>query len=500
LFFDRSLPTGLRIFVVCVCFAITGMYAVTTWHARDVAVDSARRESANLAESLTQQASDTVEIAEGALAEIVGRSEMEGISPEARVLLTEDMAQAVVAMPRLHMLLIVDEHGHLLLDATSSASREDLNFSDSEFFKYHRAVPSRGVFVSGPILSKTDNTWVMAVTRRIDHSDGRFAGVVVAQIALDYFAQTYAGMDIGASGVILLVRENGTILARQPAQQAFVGRTLTNSRLFSAPLRDASSGIYITRSPLDGVQRVYAFRRLERAQITLLVGLSEHDFLTHWRADAIRNAIATLVIVTMIAGLGTFLIKQIEKRRKAEDSLSRLAMLDGLTGIANRRQLDDVLEREWLRAIRDGKPIAALMIDVDHFKDYNDRYGHAQGDDALRSVAATIASNIRPTDVVARYGGEEFAVILPATDPHRAVAIAERVRLALVQQNIPHTGTVQDSVTVSIGIAGLVPTRVGLQSSLIEAADSALYDAKRLGRNRSVEAEQKTLPSSSAQT
>jgi diguanylate cyclase (GGDEF)-like protein len=204
--------------------------------------------------------------------------------------------------------------------------------------------------------------------------------------------------------------------------------------------------------------------------------------------------------VTMIAGLGTFLIKQIEKRRKAEDSLSRLAMLDGLTGIANRRQLDDVLEREWLRAIRDGKPIAALMIDVDHFKDYNDRYGHAQGDDALRSVAATIASNIRPTDVVARYGGEEFAVILPATDPHRAVAIAERVRLALVQQNIPHTGTVQDSVTVSIGIAGLVPTRVGLQSSLIEAADSALYDAKRLGRNRSVEAEQKTLPSSSAQT
>jgi len=476
------------------------MYAVAIWHAREVAVESARREADNLAQSLAQQASDTVEIAEGALAEIVGRVEMEGTSPEARVLLSEDMAQAIVAMPRLHMLLIVDEKGRLLLDATSSASRDDLNFRDEEYFRYHSAIPSRGAFVSGPVRSKTDGTWVLVVTRRIDHSNGNFAGVVVAQIALDYFVQTYNSIDIGPAGVIALVRDNGTMLTRRPQAQAYMGRSIAKAALFRPPLSDASSGVDLARSPLDGVNRINAFRRLGSHQLIVIVGLSEADFLSHWRAEAVDNAIATLVIVALIAGLGTFLTKQIEQRRIAEDSLSRLALLDGLTGIANRRQLDDVLEREWLRAIRDRAPLAALMIDVDHFKDYNDRYGHAQGDDALRSVAATISLSIRPTDIVARYGGEEFAVILPATDPRNAASIAERIRTALVHRSIPHAGATQGTITVSIGIASLLPTRLDAQSALIEAADAALYEAKRLGRNCSIGAERCAAPSTSAQT
>ncbi|MDB5416470.1 MAG: diguanylate cyclase [Rubritepida sp.] len=175
--------------------------------------------------------------------------------------------------------------------------------------------------------------------------------------------------------------------------------------------------------------------------------------------------------------------------KELETKLAALATTDGLTGIANRRRFDDDLLTEWRRAARDGTSIALLLLDVDHFKAFNDRYGHPAGDECLRSVASSIAATIRrPGDKAARYGGEEFAVILPATDLVGALDVAERVRGAIEALSLRHEGNGTGVVTVSIGVAGTVPSPlVPIETSaLIKASDEALYQAKHTGRNRVV--------------
>ncbi|HEV7768518.1 MAG TPA: sensor domain-containing diguanylate cyclase [Thermoanaerobaculia bacterium] len=163
----------------------------------------------------------------------------------------------------------------------------------------------------------------------------------------------------------------------------------------------------------------------------------------------------------------------------AIETLHRISTQDGLTQLANRRHFDDTLAIEWRRAIRNGMPMSLLIIDVDHFKQYNDEHGHQAGDDALRRVAQVLRDVIsRAADLVARYGGEEFAVLLPETDADHAMEIAE-----LVCSSIELVGT-----TASIGVAIEIPSRDSTSETLVKRADEALYEAKRLGRNRVVRA------------
>ncbi|MEN3359041.1 MAG: hypothetical protein V7637_3023 [Mycobacteriales bacterium] len=167
--------------------------------------------------------------------------------------------------------------------------------------------------------------------------------------------------------------------------------------------------------------------------------------------------------------------------------LEVLSVTDPLTGLANRRRLAAVLEHEWRRAVRPGGSIAIAMIDIDHFKLYNDHYGHAGGDECLRRVAGVLTEHIRDTtDLVARYGGEEFAVVLPGADSAAAYQVAERIRAAVAALNEPHEMTQPGFVTVSIGVAAEIATADRTGQALIEAADAKLYEAKRNGRNQVV--------------
>jgi diguanylate cyclase (GGDEF)-like protein/PAS domain S-box-containing protein len=184
-------------------------------------------------------------------------------------------------------------------------------------------------------------------------------------------------------------------------------------------------------------------------------------------------------------------VRDISRRKAAEEDLEKafrlvesLASLDGLTEIANRRRLDQVLEQQWRLAIRTRCDISLLLIDVDHFKSYNDIHGHLRGDDCLRQIAKVILGLVsRPADLVARYGGEEFAVVLPNTPQTGARQIAERIRSAAQALGTLHEGNPQGVVTVSIGCATQTPDVDSKLEGLIDAADSALYRAKRAGRN-----------------
>jgi diguanylate cyclase (GGDEF)-like protein len=163
------------------------------------------------------------------------------------------------------------------------------------------------------------------------------------------------------------------------------------------------------------------------------------------------------------------------------------ARIDGLTRVANRRRLDEHLLKEWERHRLSQQPLSLLLCDIDHFKSYNDQYGHLAGDDCLRRVGELIGQSVRSNDLVARYGGEEFAVLLPQTDLHTAIVIAERTRSVLAGAALPHSTSSNGRIlTISIGVGCSVPASgdpVGT-AALIQEADQRLYRAKHRGRNR----------------
>jgi diguanylate cyclase (GGDEF)-like protein len=320
-------------------------------------------------------------------------------------------------------------------------------------------------------------------TRRLDHADGTFSGVAIAPISLQYFARTYAHVDVGRSGSITLLAENGTIMFRKP--RSFIGRRMTDAGMFAPAYKSRPAGWFIRSSHVDGIRRLFAFRRLHNYPLIVQVAFAESDYLADWETATRTSAVVVFFIILTVCGLAGVLDIQIGRRKRAEDTLARLALLDGLTGLANRRQFDTMLEREWRRGARDGTALAVLMIDVDNFKSYNDLYGHQLGDKALQTIAQTIAANVmRPTDIAARYGGEEFVVILPGTDLSSAMTVAERIRTAVIDSALAHQGAPSGLASVSIGVAGTVPPSIGARCALVEAADRALYDAKRTGRNR----------------
>lgn len=171
--------------------------------------------------------------------------------------------------------------------------------------------------------------------------------------------------------------------------------------------------------------------------------------------------------------------------KRNRDLLENIVHLDGLTGIRNRRFFDDALTNEWRRGGRRGSPLSLIMIDIDHFKKFNDTYGHIIGDDCLRQVADTLSDTVRrPADFVARYGGEEFSAVLPDTDADAARLIAELMRKRVESLEISHSGSSSEVVTVSLGVATVVPRRSSDPEMLVQSADKMLYEAKEGGRNQ----------------
>jgi diguanylate cyclase (GGDEF)-like protein len=190
-----------------------------------------------------------------------------------------------------------------------------------------------------------------------------------------------------------------------------------------------------------------------------------------------------------LASIGTSFDAMAASLQTATESLRQLSDLDGLTQVANRRRFDEALQQEWSRALRHAESLALLLLDVDLFKAYNDHYGHPAGDDCLKRIANAIGGQLkRPGDLVARYGGEEFAVLLPETDAGGAEEIARALQNRVAELAIPHAASqVSDQVTLSIGIAAVVPQAPMQAEELVKQADTALYAAKHRGRNRRIQ-------------
>ncbi|WBS01711.1 sensor domain-containing diguanylate cyclase [Pseudoduganella sp. SL102] len=228
------------------------------------------------------------------------------------------------------------------------------------------------------------------------------------------------------------------------------------------------------------------------------------------RSDRMQQAIAVTPLAFPDGQGGSHCLIQLndvsmaaarEKLLREQTELLRMQTFsDGLTGVANRRAFDAAIDREVRRAKRNGGMLSLLMIDIDHFKPYNDHYGHQKGDWCLIQVSAALQALLqRSVDMLARYGGEEFAVILPDNDPRQALRMAETLHERVLQLAIPHEyGGPEQQVTVSIGVATLQAGQPAVPAALIGAADGALYAAKRQGRNRIVSALPEQAPGGQA--
>lgn len=221
----------------------------------------------------------------------------------------------------------------------------------------------------------------------------------------------------------------------------------------------------------------YLVKLPERIELLARIRSHARSYLAHKERDQAFNALNK-----MQAQLKTMN----EELARSNNELQRLSSLDGLTGVANRRQFDETLEQEWQRAHRANMPLSLIFADIDYFKRYNDNYGHQAGDDTLKKVAGALKKTVhRPADLVSRYGGEEFVMVLPDTTLDGAVAVANKVLNGIRNLNVPHADAGDnDRVTLSIGVATLTPGEHEKPEILVEAADKALYRAKEAGRNR----------------
>jgi diguanylate cyclase (GGDEF)-like protein len=479
---NRSMRGAVIAFVVLVCLLICALTGRQIWDARAADMRVAGQQTANLSRSLSQQVADGLQTIDAVLVDTTERVKTSGSGPAQLPELRKVIAAQVHTLPILHNVFVVAPNGDRLVDALRFRK---MNFGDRAWFQYHRTHTGLSTHIGAAVHSRVDGKWVVTASRRLNHPDGSFGGVVVAAMSLKYFEDLYAAVDVGKGGNITLMLEDGTILLRKPFTDALIGSSFAKTAWFHQSLGRSAFGTHAGRSTVDGISRFYSVSRVPRYPLLVLVGLSQDEVLKEWRWETWLDVFEVAAALAFLITIGNYLLRQIRDREAAESELARLALVDGLTGLGNRRHFDEMLEREWHRAVRARTPFAFLMIDVDHFKAYNDHFGHRAGDRALKTIGACIAASVtRAEDLAVRYGGEEFAVLLPATDELGGYRVAETIRSAIAALGISHAGTL-GYMTVSIGVAGMRPDRAGNAGMIVDAADSALYEAKRSGRNRS---------------
>jgi diguanylate cyclase (GGDEF)-like protein len=442
-------------------------------------------------------------------------------------------------LPWIRNILIVGGDGRVQCSTSNTSVGVDL--SDRAYLQQARA--TKDFVFSDFIFARQSRVPVVMAAYPVAALNNESDAVVLAAISLDWMSKVMSNLG-GRPGVsAVLVDGNGIVLAAPSDRDHLVGKSLDDLPLLSAVAEPALTSSQeegsLSFTAADGSKRAISFARIAGTSARLIVSNDEEEATAAIDRN-IRTAYLQLGFVSLFVLLGaliaaeTLIIKPIEllagtaKRfgqgdwsaratrdrlpsefvplarsfnamaarlgqREREllatnDRLTVIASIDMLSGLANRRGFQSRLEYEWMKAEQYGSQLALLMIDVDHFKLYNDTYGHPEGDACLTRLGETL-SGIAAENLgfAGRYGGEEFCLLLPNTEAGRAREVGETVRAAVQELNLPHRTSLHECVTVSVGVAATGPNHSQRPGDLIEAADAALYAAKHRGRNTVVE-------------
>lgn len=463
------------------------------------------------------------------------RASAGGISKSCDVL----RASLPSSLPWIRTLLIAGQDGRI--QCATNNMYVGLDLSDRPYFQ--QAQQTGRFVLSDFILSRPVPSPTVMAVYPVSAFSGVADAVVLATVNLDWMSKVMSNLGGRAGITAVLVDSAGTVLAAPADQRSAVGRPLDNMPLMSAiadkALRSDQDEGSLSFLAADGSRRAVSYIRIAGTNARLIASIDEDKVSAAVSRD-IRTAYLQLAFVVVFVLLGALIaaeklvIKPIEmladmakrlgegdlsaraarnrlpaefvplarafnamaaqlSQREREliasnDRLTVMASIDMLSGLANRRGFQSRLDFEWMRAQQYGSNLALLMIDVDHFKLFNDTYGHLEGDSCLTRLGESLSGIAADTmGFAARYGGEEFCLLLPNTDAMRAAEIGEQVRAAVLKLCLPHITSNHMIVTVSIGVAATKPNEALRPGDLIEAADAALYTAKHRGRNNVVE-------------
>jgi diguanylate cyclase (GGDEF)-like protein len=444
---------------------------------RRSAEELARQTMENLASTIDADISRNVELYDSSLRAVVNNLALPQLADVSKTILHLILFDHAATAKHFGAIQVFDANGNLTLDASTLTPAVETR-ADAEFFSVQRDEPDLGLFISRPTLHQ--GAYSIVLSRRVTAPDGRFLGVVAGSIRFSYFHDLFSRLRLADGDLISVLGRDGTVVMRNPFDLDIIGQNVSQvagvAQMLTRP-----RGWFSGPGAFDGVPRMFVWADSTRP-LVVLVGKPWRNILGLWRKEAVRIGSILLGLAVFVAGVTVFFIREIDRRARAEQRLEELATTDPLTGLTNRRKFDAGIEAEWRRAMRQHSPVALLMIDADHFKQYNDTFGHQGGDQMLVGIALCIADSVhRAGDCAARFGGEEFAVLLPGLTAAAALSIAEVIRQKVAQWSQDNAG-----VTVSIGVASVVPLPTMQWSALVQAADRALYAAKDFGRNRCV--------------
>ncbi|WP_267353389.1 sensor domain-containing diguanylate cyclase [Methylobacterium sp. GC_Met_3] len=466
--------------------APVGMVAVTGLMLADLrrdAWDRTEQTSRNLLQVLERDIARNAELYDLSLQATVENLAAPGLAqadPQMRQLILFDRAATA---RDLGVMLVIDAQGNVTDDIGAVPPRAG-NYADREYFKNHQAHDGLGLQVGRPIVSRLTGERMLPFSRRINRPDGRFGGVVLGTVKLSYFEHLFREIDLGPGGAINLYGADGTRIMRYPFREADIGANIAQAPTFRRFVRERQ-GSFVGTSARDGVERFYTFAPIGTLPLILNVALSSRDVEAAWLTKAVTIGGITLVLCGLTIVLSLLFGRELRRREAMQEELAALSRTDALTGLPNRRWFEDRFAQAIETARRDGRPLSLLIVDADHFKRYNDRYGHPVGDAILKALARRLAASVhRPEDLVSRIGGEEFAFLLPETDGAGAARIADKVHAEVAALTVPSAGIGAGSVTVSIGLAWAGPGGGADLPDLYRRADEALYAAKEGGRNQ----------------
>jgi len=492
---------GVHVVVAFIAFTLLtliGSNAWLAWRSYQKELGLAEESARNLSHAVAQHFDGIFSDVSRTVENIAFRIEQEEMSAADIEALQPELVNTLSHSDHLHSIFVFDRDGAAIV-STQPGRSSAISNADRPYFLAHLTSPSTMTLINPPLTTRLSDSWVIPVTRRLNDAQGRFNGMVLAAIKVDYVRAVLEGFSLGDNGAAALTLADGTILVRRPFAIGDLGRNIANPYIADA-LKRSRSGTARMRSPVDGVARVLGFEITQNHPVVAAVARAESAvFRSWWRSIAVQ-CLTVLVLSVLVAIFGRFVIRMIRLRSDAQQEivlahrqvsdanirLEHLATHDGLTDLLNRRAFDVRAAALVATSARHQRPVSLLLLDVDHFKAYNDRFGHQPGDECLRLVASALLRTAqRPGDIVARYGGEEFIIVLPETDAAGARVIAQSAVEAVRGLRIEHPGSPEGMVTISVGVAS---TRFELRpaptlSELVAQADRALYEMKHAGRN-----------------